>query len=780
MGHQDGRARVGRRDGGPIMSKRDFFATSAFVALLAAGGMAPGAAFAQGAAAAKGASLGAGDARVDEVIVTAQKREERLQDVPVSIAAATEQMLADQSIVSLTELDTVAPGLTFFSNPGRFGSGPSIALRGVTTQTQSAGVQDSVGLVLDGVVISRGKAGAFPDLSDVAQVEILRGPQGTLFGKNASAGVISITTKDPTPELNAAASYTYATHNTQIARVSASGPIVADRLLGRISVYKSSRDGYVRSIADNQTFEKDDQTGGRIKLLYTPSAEDDFRLSADFVRQKNDGGAAVPRILLPTSPAYLVPYLAPLIGDGVENDKVNNRAKIAENVHKSGGLSLEWNRRLQGHTLTTVAAWRYFSQDYEQEDSYGTLTPIDRGHQKGFHKLHQYSLEARIASTHSGPLQYVVGAFAFADKNNVGTRFPRGILSLPANIVLGRNYISDTKSRNAALFGEANYKLLDGLTLIAGGRLAHEKGDVIIDGFPIPEGQVRNGHPVGRTVDSAEVDKLSWKTGLQWRMAPDVMLYGTYSTGFKGPGFNVNTSVLGDAQPVKSELVESFEAGVKASFWDRRVAVNLAAFSSDFTDFQTQGTIFPNGVTNPGQIVLLNAGAMRSRGFEWEVQVRPLPRMELSFNGAYIDAKFTDFANAPCYTGQVRGAGRCSSSGTQNLDGFPLPNTPEWSYNLFAKQGFDAPLGLQGYVTVDYSWRDTLQWDVLQSPFQLEKGYGLLGASIGLVTADGRLEAKLFAKNLTDKFHTSGVQGTNQFLPPTYTRFIGIELAVRY
>lgn len=134
----------------------------------------------------------------EDVVVTARKREERLQDVPASIAAASAQTLSDLNVVSMTELDAVAPGLTFVTNPSRFGSGPSIALRGISTQTQSAALQDSVGIVIDGIVIERAKAGAFPDLSDTARVEILRGPQGTLFGKNASAGVISITTKDPT------------------------------------------------------------------------------------------------------------------------------------------------------------------------------------------------------------------------------------------------------------------------------------------------------------------------------------------------------------------------------------------------------------------------------------------------------------------------------------------------------------------------------------------------------------------------------------------------------
>src|SRR5687767_8535863 len=179
-------------------------------------------------------------ARLQPMVVTARKRVERLQDVPASIAAATGHTLSDLDLTSITELDTIAPGLTFVTNPSRFGSGPSISLRGISTQTQSSGIQDSVGIVIDGVVVERAKAASFPDMSDTARVEILRGAQGTLFGKNASAGVISITTMDPSEAFDSRVTLNYATHDEKTMRAFVSGPIVDGLLLGRLSVYSKS------------------------------------------------------------------------------------------------------------------------------------------------------------------------------------------------------------------------------------------------------------------------------------------------------------------------------------------------------------------------------------------------------------------------------------------------------------------------------------------------------------------------------------------------------------
>lgn len=719
--------------------------------------------------------------KIPEIMVTARRRQEDMQDVPASIAAATGETLDDLNIDGVTELDAIAPGLTFVTNPSRFGSGPSIALRGVSTQTQSSGVQDSVGIVIDGVVIARAKPGSFPDLADTQRVEVLRGPQGTLFGKNASAGVISLTTKDPTSEFNSEVALGYSSYDSVSARAALSGTLIEDRLLGRISVFSRRRDGYIENIADGSDWESDDQKGFRGKLLLTASEQDELKLNADFVEQKNGGGVIIARSLTRTTPAYMIPYLQDIVG--LENDKIN-APSLGANRHRTGGVSLEWNRALSGHTLTAISAYRRFEQRYESR-TYGAYTPIDELLQFGGHDLDQYSQEVRIASDQQGVFDYVGGLFLLADSNEVSTTFP-GYHSPPVTgPLIGRDYASDVDTLNYAAFAEVNVHPLERLTLTGGLRWTRETVDVQIVGYPIPAGQVRNGHPLGVTEDSATASNLSWKGGAQWRIDADRMLYATVSTGYKGPGFNVNTSVLGNAQPIEEETVTSYELGLKSEFADGRVLLNLSGYWSVFEDFQTQGVIFPNGPTAPSQIVLLNAGEMRTRGVEAEMRTLLTDSTEFNLNAAYINATFEEFPNAPCNPEQTRGQGACTTLGTQDLAGARLPNSPEWSFNAFLKHSFTVPrTALNAFATLDYSWRDDVQWDLLQNPYSIERAYGLLGASLAVQGEDGRFTAKVYGKNLTNEFHTSGLVSSStirgHFLPLDYSRLYGVDVTFKY
>jgi iron complex outermembrane receptor protein len=314
-------------------------------------------------------------------------------------------------------------------------------------------------------------------------------------------------------------------------------------------------------------------------------------------------------------------------------------------------------------------------------------------------------------------------------------------------------------------------------------RWTHEDVDVTITGYPIPPGNLRFGHPLGVTSDSASADKLSWRASTQWRLDTDRMLYLSVATGVKGPGFNVNTSVLGDAHRVEPETSTSYEAGIKSQFLNRTLTLNLNAFYSVFENFQTQG-----GLSLPGspttRIILLNADELVTRGFEAEFSALLTDTSEISLNAAYIDAQFEKFLNAPCYAGQSRISTSCAASNTQDLSGSRLPNTPEWSFNLRGKQDFTLPgLSWRAFATVDYGWRSDVQWNVLQSPDGIEPSYGLLGASLGLRSENERFHVKLYGKNLTDKFHTSGIVVDNQithFLPPDYRRIVGIDALMRF
>lgn len=717
------------------------------------------------------------ESQIEGITVTARKREERLQDVPASIAAASAETISQLNMVNVTELNAVAPGLTFVTNPSRFGSGPTIALRGVSTQTQGSGVQDSVAIVIDGVVIERAKAGAFPDLSDTQRIEILRGPQGTLFGKNASAGVISITTKDPTDESVSELAVDYGTYDNAMVRGAVSGPLIDEQLAGRLSVYRKSRDGYVENIYDGGKWEDDEQTGARGKLVFTPSDADTLKLSADYIEQKNSAGANVIRAFTSSTPQYVIDAHAGIVGP--ENDKINARP-FGQNRQTAGGAALQWDRSIGEHTWTTLTAYRAYDQDFEA-GTYTWLTPLNDGIQLGYTDQDQYSAETRIASPSGERFEYVAGLYALANDIRTGIYDP-GTLVVGTTNRNSRNSVSLVETFNYAAFAEVNADATEQLTLTAGLRWTHEDVDSRVTGFPITPGYIRFGHPLGTTNGSATASKVSWKLGGQWRMDADRMFYASVATGFKGPGFNVNNGVLGDPEPVAPETSTSYELGMKTQYFDRRLTLNLNLFHTRFENFQTQGGfVEPGNVT--ARIILLNAQELRTEGVEAEFAAVLTDSLSINANVSYADAKFERFANAPCYPRQPVGANECVGN-VQDLSGSRLPNAPRWNANLFGAYEFQIPnTSWDGFAHLNYSWRDDIQWNALGSPAGIEPGYSLLGAALGVRTGDDRLAVKLYGKNLTDKFHTSGIvvgQQIHHFLPPDYRRIFGVDVALKY
>lgn len=724
---------------------------------------------------------------LEEIVVEARLRKERLQDVPASIVTASGETIGSLNAVEVPELSKVAPGLTYVSKPGRFGTGPAVALRGISTFTQSPAIQDSVSTVLDGIPLSRAKSGAFPDLSDIERIEVMRGPQGTLFGKNASAGVISFTTKDPSEMFESSMGVDYSTYDNRIARLAVSGP-VGENLQGRLSLYYKERDGFIENIFDGGDWDDDKQRGVRAKLVYRPSDRDTLRVSADFLQQDNDAGTQTVRAFQPNTPQYIRDILMPIVGP--ENDKINvrpvgdNGQDAGSNTQRAWGAAVQWDHAFADHTLTAIGGYRGWTQD-SFSGVYSWYTPLNDGNTIFFYDTRQYSGELRFASSTEGYIDYVAGLFVMSDDIGTGLKDPDPGLAVlsTTGVVTGRqqrNWVNDTETLNYAIFGEADAHMTDRLTLTAGVRGTHEKVDVTITGLPTSPSATRIVVPLGTTKDSESVENLSWRLGARWNFDADRMVYAAASTGFKGPGFNVVSAIAGNAQPVKPEEALSFEAGVKSQFLNRRLMLNLTAFYATYEDFQTQGFVFVGGSTT-GQIQLANAGKLRTRGFEAELMAHFGESTDLSLNATHIDGIFKEFRNAQCYTAQPVGPGQCSASGSagqQDLSGSRLANTPKWAVNVLGKQRFRlAGTSWGGVATLDYSWRSSVRWDVLGSPLGLEGSYGLLGASLGVQSENQNISVKVYGKNLTDQFHTAGItvgQAVTQFVPTDYSRIVGL------
>ena len=377
-----------------------------------------------------------------------------------------------------------------------------------------------------------------------------------------------------------------------------------------------------------------------------------------------------------------------------------------------------------------------------------------------------------------GAIDYVVGAFYFDQHkggsidqkiNSRGTAYQQQ-LHLDFHNADNTNY---------ALFGEANIHPTHKLTLIAGARWTAE--DVSFKNIGLahdPAYVLVNLAPGAVLQDSTSMRKWSWRFGAKWQFTPALMAYATASRGIKGPAFNTLATPATGSQHVVPEIATSYEAGVKGSFFANRVRTSLSAFTTDFNNFQAQG-LYTDPVTGVHTFLLINAGKLRTRGIEFNLDAAATDNLTLSANAAYIDGRFRQFT-AQCYTGQTAAQG--CTGGVQNLQNARLPSSPRWAWSLSADDRIPmARMPFDGFVHIDYSWRGSVQWDVYQDPAAIEGPHGSLGASIGIGSHDGRYKLSVFGRNLTNDFYTASLTpGTaiTGFIPPDYQRTVGVKLDV--
>jgi iron complex outermembrane recepter protein len=716
---------------------------------------------------------------LETVTVTAQKREESLQDVPISIAAISADQLEGARIDSVSDLSRAVPGFNeFHSFYGE--SRPTFSLRGVGTVSNGQMTQPSVGVVIDGVTIARSAGGMF-NFDDVARLEVLRGPQGTLFGRNTSAGMISITTPDPTSEFGGSLGVTYGSFDEFGVHGAVSGPIVDGSLSGRLSFFANQRDGYIHNIQNGKDYNDSNERGVRAKLLFEPASGSRILLNVDYTRKLAVCCTQTVIAVDPTSnlvdrglyPGFTYPdgfirrhndQVIGSIGPPINDRPTENRVS---------GVSVQWDQDIGDFTLTSISAYRtwYGTWDIPMDTDpvnlqlNGSIATGD---------LYQVSQELRIASPQGRLIEYVAGVFGYKDRLYQTEAFhadlsqytgtPPGGSPIP-----GGDWTSHSGSDNYAVFGDANINVSESVTFIAGLRQTREKIFLDLSGVYL------GGAPMD-VDDSYTEDRPSWRAGARWRLSADHMLYTTVSEGFKGAAYNDKSSIVGDPQLTKPEVATSYELGWKSTLLDNRVRANVALFLMDIKDFQATSVLLDPD-TGAFTEFSVNAGKLQTRGVELEVQAAPVPNLSLNLNAAYIDSEFKEFPRAPCYTGQPVGPGECSApGGFQDIAGFPNALVPKLSYNFSAS--YDLPPtrgGFVPFVRVDYAWKDEVQWSILQDPLAIEGSYGLLGASLGVRGIDDRFALTLYGKNLTNEWHTGSLSRTAQFLPPDYQRTWGLS-----
>jgi iron complex outermembrane receptor protein len=750
-----------------------------------------GAAFAIAPAAAQENDSGAEAVQDDasEIVVTAQKRSERLQDVPLAVTAVTGDALAARQISDTSGLVQAVPSLTFQQAANPVAS--SFRIRGVGTSLFGLGTESSVALVVDGVVSAR-QAQNFTDFADIERVEVLRGPQGTLFGKNATAGVISVVTARPSRDLEGRASVSVAEMDEYRASGTISAPL-GDTLGFRVTGYYNDIGGNIRNVLTGDDANRTKSWGVRGKLEWRPTDRLTLLLAGDY--RKSDANCCQSVLVKVGNP--LRSLVTGPITPGPDNDEVwNNDLTYAESDQQT--YSLQADLDLGAVTLTSITALQKYHLIQNQEvDSFAYTQPIfispassaqfDLNY--GDTRIKNFTQELRLASSGGGPLTYVIGGFY--SNVSVDRYFSRrravcatGIVGQPCATPVYQSLASDADLSNESIagFGQAELKLVGGLKAIGGLRVQYEK--ISVDGerlgVLVPGDQFFSGTPSVRAGVSAHDTAVTGKAGLQYEFSRYAQAYGTYTRGYKGLGLNTEiTADFAGQAPVLPEHVDAYEIGFKGRTADGKFSIAVAAFLADYTNLQVQANRSDplNGVVS---FVQTNAGSSRTKGFEIEASFRPSREFSLTAALTYADNSFDiDGLNCPqqfqpgalvvglggtrpvnsCYRYQYRNnAGALLTSGpTQDVRGGVLPASPKWRVNLSPR--YERSLGsrLDGFVQADLSFQSDQGFALEQDPLLQQDGYAIVDLSLGIRQPDRGFGVTVYVKNLFDTNYYTGM-----------------------
>lgn len=733
-----------------------------------------------------------------EIVVTSQKRTERLQDVPLAVTALSGDTLTSRQINDTNALANAIPSLTYTQNNNV--SNSTFRIRGIGTSLFNQGSESSVSTVVDGVVLAR-QAQGFVDLADIERVEVLRGPQGTLFGKNATGGVISVVTARPTHEWTGRAEATIAEQDEYRVKGTVSGPL-ADTLRARLSGFYNDVGGHIDNVATGKDKNGFRSWGLRGKLDWDATERLNLLLTADY--RKTDADCCQPQYLQVTTP-LLASLIAPVVA-GRHNRQVNIDTP-SFNDTRQWIVSLEGNLELGDHTLTSVTAWQKFDFDNNVDVDglpydgplllpYGQSKYLLNGGPAG---VRQFTQELRLTSPEHRPLTYVLGLY-YLDLD-LTRSFRRRLQSCaggtttvgavcPNATNLSTWHEASGETRQWAAFGQAEWNVIDRLSLIGGWRLQRETvryagnrpGTALVSGdTPLMAASIGDG-------STADTD-LSGKIGLQYRFSPNAQAYVTWTRGYKGAAYDLEVSAdFANQRAVRPETVKAWEAGVKLDLFDRLLTVNTALFYADYTDLQVQAAQ-TDPVTNTTSFVPTNAGSARTKGVEIEFTARPARGLTLSGGGTYLDASVdVDGLSCPLYdqgTAAVRADSpvnqcyRTTAGATPllNVRDGRIPNSPKWRGTATLRYESDiAGTDFAAFGQLSGNAQSRIQFALEQDRDLVQAAYATFDLSLGLRRQDGRYGVTLFARNLTNQHFVNGMGRasvlTNAANPYNLTGFI--------
>ena len=666
------------------------------------------------------------EARLGTVTVTAQKREETAREVPISMSVFDEDIFLETGVEALDDLSLYTPNVvaSWDFNP-QF---TTIAIRGLTSNTSNGGIDPSVGVFLDGVYLARPEMYS-TELADITRVEVLRGPQGALYGKNTTVGAINIVTREPGDEFAGRIDATLGDFEQRRVRGWVTAPL-GDGVSGLLSGFVHQRDGFTENTANGDTLGKTDSAGARAKLRFEPTPSFDVTGTLEYYRDDSGGTIGDWFILSP---------LVELLGGDTNPRDFRSAVSDNERVERDtwgGTLTANW-ALANDLTLTSITAYRGLDFDLNFDFDTTPATFIESGKVE---EQSQFSQELRAASDYAGPWNFVAGLFYLSSELDQTTTTTIGPDLVGLELVRARPFDQDTTS--FAAFGQLRFEPTDRLTLAAGLRYTNEARDVATSqtGLDIPT--------LAQESLSRSEDDLSPSLSVTYELNDQVNLFASFAQGFKSGGFNAATidppATDFSGTEFEEETATSYEAGIKTLSADGRLAVNLAVFFTEVEDLQVSDF-------DGERVVVRNAAEAESHGIEADFTWLALDNLEIAGAIGWNPTEYVSYPDAPGNPPIP------PNPATRDLSGEPLSRAPEFNASFRARYDFEVPFGArEAFVAADYTYMSDHFLGAEIDPVSEQDAYGLLNARAGLNLTPS-VEFSIWGRNLTDEYYLTAV-----------------------
>lgn len=697
---------------------------------------------------------------LEEVIVISQKvaKEQSTQDIPTSVMTFNQSMMKDAFTVDLVDIGKMVANAEL-NNVGTYASYPNFFIRGMGVNGSTRTNDPKVGIFMDGIYLGY-NAGALASTFDLEAVEVLRGPQGTLLGRNVTGGAVLLKTKRPTGEFGANFEVEVGNYNAMTFNASVEGPL-SDTVSGKLAVVRADRDGYFednnRGTVDTSIYPAgmpETGTGDKVGLdllivrpiiKFEPTENFEATVIAEYL--ENDAGSANSQNVAHNCvPIPGVDNRDIVCGQGSQflaqnlwgytppTDKYEiNHDLIGYTKVETKSLTVDSDWNLGHGVVTTIAGYR--EVDYDSSTDFDG-TPFTIFHfNDNKETQEQTSIEVRYSSAFSENFDFVVGFNYFDQEYTIGER--RNFF-----VSLNAATYSETEHSTTGVFGEANWYLTEALTLTAGARWTKEDKEIDIGIL----GTCELDFSACANVVSNQKDwtDVSPKLAVSYHLSEDDMLYASYTKGFASGVFNARATTIDAVGPTDPEEVQSYEVGFKSTFWDGRARLNLAYFRAEYEDL----ILFVNNPDESSGAALINfnAGEAEIDGWEAELSLQPIEGLRLDASVGTVDPQFT---NIKYFDANADGAVNAADNALART--WDFQKTPELTYNVMGTYNMGLAHGGSLITRLAYSWRDDYMTDLYNKHWLQQKSFGLLDASLTYVNAAGNLSVSVYGKNLTDE-----------------------------